>query len=142
MKYTSRETRIAKLTELVEHFKFNLEDYKDKKYKEAKVRTDFLDPFFEILDWDVRNEDCKSEDYRDVITEDSLEVQGSKRAPDYCFKIGKERKFYVEAKKPSVDIQREVDPALQVRRYGYTAMLPVSILTDFEEFAVYDTTKR
>ena len=142
MKYTSREQRIAKLKELVEHFKYNLDAYKNKGYKEAKVRIDFLDPFFEIFDWDVRNENRDSEDYRDVITEDSLEVSGSKRAPDYCFKIGKERKFYVEAKKPSVDISQEAEPALQVRRYGYTAGLPVSILTDFQKFAVYDTTKR
>jgi adenine-specific DNA-methyltransferase len=26
-----------------------------------------------------------------------------------------------------------------VRGYGYSAKLPLSILTDFEEFAVYDT---
>ena len=31
------------------------------------------------------------------------------------------------------------EPAFQVRRYGYSAKLPLSILTNFEEFAVYDT---
>ncbi|MFA4907554.1 MAG: N-6 DNA methylase [archaeon] len=31
-------------------------------------------------------------------------------------------------------------PAFQLRRYAYSAKLPVSILTDFEEFIVYDTT--
>ena len=30
-------------------------------------------------------------------------------------------------------------PAFQVRRYGWSAKLNLCILTDFEEFAVYET---
>jgi type I restriction-modification system DNA methylase subunit len=44
----------------------------------------------------------------------------------------------VEAKKPSVDIKSDISPAYQLRRYAWSAKLPLSILTDFEEFAVYD----
>jgi len=139
MQCNTREQRIAKLTELVNKFDNNIDQYKSKEYKEAKLRTDFLNPFFEILDWDISNEAGKSEDYRDVIIEDTLEIGDSKKAPDFCFKIGRERKFYVEAKKPSVDIKNETEPSLQVRRYGYTAGLPLSILTDFEELSIYDT---
>ncbi|MDD2774218.1 MAG: TaqI-like C-terminal specificity domain-containing protein [Elusimicrobiales bacterium] len=142
MKYQTREEKISRLRELTARFQSHLAEYKNKDYKEAKLRHDFLNPFFELLDWDIYNESGKSEDYRDVIVEDSLEVSGSRKAPDYCFKIGKERKFYVEAKKPSVDIKHEVEPSLQVRRYGHTAGLPLCILTDFEEFSVYDTTRR
>ena len=47
-------------------------------------------------------------------------------------------KFFVEAKKPAVDIKSDVGPAFQLRRYAWTAKLPLSILSDFEEFAVYD----
>ena len=32
----------------------------------------------------------------------------------------------------------EVCPAYQIRRYAWSAKLPLSILTDFEELAVYD----
>jgi adenine-specific DNA-methyltransferase len=49
------------------------------------------------------------------------------------------RKYFVEAKKPSVNIKEAGDPAFQVRRYAYTTKLPLSILTNFAEFAVYDT---
>ena len=66
-------------------------------------------------------------------------IGGKVKAPDYAFRIGGLRKFFVEAKKPSVNIKDELEPAFQVRRYGYTAKLPLCILTDFEEFAVYDT---
>ena len=46
--------------------------------------------------------------------------------------------FFLEAKKPSVDIKSDAHPAYQLRRYAWSAKLPLSILTDFEEFAVYD----
>ena len=48
------------------------------------------------------------------------------------------RKFFVEAKKTSVNIKDDISPAFQLRRYAWSAKLPLSILTDFEEFAVYD----
>ncbi|MEO7048154.1 MAG: hypothetical protein ABI091_22845, partial [Ferruginibacter sp.] len=50
--------------------------------------------------------------------------------------------FFVEAKKPSVYVKDDVETAYQIRRYAWSAKLPVSILTDFEEFAVYDCKKK
>ena len=47
-------------------------------------------------------------------------------------------KGLLRPKKPSVDLKHQVSPAYQLRRYAYTAKLPLSILTDFEEFSVYD----
>ena len=38
-----------------------------------------------------------------------------------------------------LSIKDDTTPAFQVRRFGYSAKLPLSILMDFEEFAVYDT---
>ena len=52
--------------------------------------------------------------------------------------MGGVRKFFVEAKKPAVNIKTDVDPSFQLRRYGWSAKLPLSILTDFEEFVIYD----
>ena len=131
--------KLQKLHELTDQFKTNFIQYKNTNYDEANTRVDFIDKFFELLDWDVRNKLGFSEDYRDVVREDKVIIQGKPKAPDYSFRIGKERKFFVEAKKPSVNIKKDIAPAYQVRRYGYTAKVPLSILTDFEEFAVYDT---
>ena len=61
------------------------------------------------------------------------------KAPDYSFRIGGQRKFFVEAKKPSIDLYNSKDAVFQLRRYGWTAGLSLCILTDFEEFAVYQT---
>jgi hypothetical protein len=63
---------------------------------------------------------------------------GTHNAPDYCFRIGGARKFFLEAKKPSVSIKDEPTPAYQLRRYAWSAKLPLSLLTDFEELAIYD----
>ncbi|MDR3108854.1 MAG: N-6 DNA methylase [Planctomycetaceae bacterium] len=132
---TAKET----LQQLVIQFRDNLAQYKNVNYDEANTRVDFIDKFFELLGWDVRNTQGFSEQYRDVVREDRVQIDNRPKAPDYSFRIGGYRKFFVEAKKPSVNIHDEIAPAFQVRRYGYTAKLALSILTDFEEFAVYDT---
>jgi len=126
------------ITELVTRFDRHREAYQSGKYNEEQLRIEFINPFFESLGWDVNNKQGDAEPYKDVIHEDAIKVGGITKAPDYCFRIGGMRKFFVEAKKPSVDIKETVSPAFQLRRYAWSAKLPLSILTDFEEFAVYD----
>ena len=127
---------------LVDHFDQNRDAYLSGSYNEAQLRHEFLGPFFEALGWDVYNHQGSAMPYRDVIFEDSLKVGGATKAPDYCFRIGGMRKFFVEAKNPSVNIAADSGPAFQLRRYAWSAKLPLSILTDFEEFAVYDCRSR
>jgi type I restriction-modification system DNA methylase subunit len=133
------QDKLSKLKELVLLFGTNISQYKSQNYDEANLRVDFADKFFEILDWDVRNTQGFAENYRDVVREDKLIISGKPKAPDYSFRIGGHRKFFVETKRPFVNIKEDNISAFQIRRYGYTAKLPLCILTDFEEFAVYDT---
>lgn len=126
------------LYKLVERFDRNYEAYRSREYSEAQVRVDFINPLLELLGWDVDNKQGRPEAYRDVIYEDRVKVGGGTKAPDYGFYAGGARRFFLEAKKPSVDLQNDVNPAVQLRRYAWSAKLPLSILTDFEEFAVYD----
>jgi len=123
---------------LVENFERNLDSYRNGKYNETQVRRDFIDPLFNALGWDMVNSAGYAEAYRDVIHEDAIKVGNSTKAPDYSFRIGGQRKFFLEAKKPSVNIKDDVLPAFQLRRYAWSAKLPLSIVTDFEEFAIYD----
>jgi len=127
-----------RIKKLIETFDCNLESYKKGIYNETQARREFIDPFFEALGWDVANKQGYAEAYKDVIHEDAIKVGGVTKAPDYCFRIGGARKFFLEAKKPSINIQEDIHPAYQLRRYGWSAKLPLSILTDFEELAVYD----
>src|SRR3989441_3797752 len=126
------------ILDLVERFERNKDAYRSPQYNETQLRREFLDPFFQALGWDVNNEQGYAEAYKDVIHEDAIKVGEATKAPDYCFRIGGARKFFLEAKRPSVDIKNDVTPAFQLRRYGFTTKLPLNILSDFEEFAVYD----
>ncbi len=103
--------------ELVERFERNLDVYKRVDYKEARVRIEFIDPFFEALGWDVRNVQGRGEHDKDVIYEDAIKVGGKTRAPDYSFRVGQERRFFLEAKKPAISLIGDVGPAYQLRRY-------------------------
>jgi predicted type IV restriction endonuclease len=139
MALTIEKEKIKELKNLINLFEDNIKQYKGKHYDEAKTRVDFIDKFFSVLGWDIANIQGYSEQYREVVREDKVEIKGKVKAPDYSFRIGGVRKFFVEAKKPSIDIKYDIEPAFQLRRYAYTAKLPLSILTDFEEFAIYDT---
>ena len=127
---------------LVETFRENIDSYRSSSYNEAQVRIEFIDPMFKALGWDMDNEAGYAEAFKDVIHEAAIKVGGATKAPDYCFRIGGTRKFFLEAKKPAVSIRNAPEPAYQLRRYAWSAKLPLSILTDFEEFAVYDCRTR
>jgi hypothetical protein len=56
------------------------------------------------------------ERYKDVAHKDTVKVGGSTRPPDYSFRIGGMCKFFVEAKKPALNLRE--DPASK-HRIGY-----------------------
>ncbi len=126
------------IRDLVQRFEQHQRELRSGQYNEAQLRQEFLNPFFAALGWDMFNTQGYAETYKEVIHESSVEVEGSAKAPDYAFRIGGATKFFVEAKKPSVNIQQDIHPAHQVRSYAWSAKLPLAILTDFEELAVYD----
>lgn len=130
------------IAHLVKHFQTNRAQYLASGYKEAHARQEFIDPLFIALNWDVHNSQRAAPDYREVVVEDSLDIEGQTKAPDYAFRVGRERKFFGEAKKPGVDLKNAAEPAYQLRRYAWSAKLPLSILTDFEELSIYDCRMR
>lgn len=140
---TQKEEAYNEIAQLVERFTEQYDSYKKADYNETLTRRDFIDPFFKALGWDIDNKNGYAEAYREVIHEDRVKIGKATKAPDYSFRlVGGKRLFFVEAKKPSVAVKDEIQPAYQVRRYGWSAKLPVSIITDFEEFSIYDCTKK
>jgi len=131
-------TAPKEIKRLVERFRENRDVYCSSAYNETQARREFIDPFFKALGWDVANEKGYAEAYKEVIHEDAIKIGGATKAPDYAFRIGGVRKFFVEAKRPGVNIKEDANASYQLRRYAWSAKLPLSILTDFEEFAVYD----
>lgn len=141
---TSREDAHQAVRTLVERFREKQSDYtrSGSIYNETQLRTDFLNPFLQALGWDVLNEKDAPQHLREVVHEDTVEIEDETgklwKKPDYAMRAGLERKFFVEAKKPSVRIAEDDKPAFQLRRYGWSARMPVSVLTNFDKLAIYD----
>lgn len=117
--------------QLVEKFDQGSAAYKRRDYNETQLRVEFVNPLFEALGWNVR-------DSSQVSHETRVLVEGKPKHPDYGFRIGKTTHFYLETKKPALNLKDDPSPAYQLRRYGWSGNLPVSILSDFEEFIIYD----
>lgn len=126
--------------ELVERFLTNQQHFMSPAYGEAATRIEFVNPLFQSLGWDMSNAAGYADAYKDVVVEYNLKVGSSHTSPDYSFRVGGERKFFVEAKKPAIDITKDPAPAYQIRRYAWTAKLPISVLVNFRHLAIYDGT--
>ena len=135
-----KERACAFVTELVQKFEHSESDYMQTGYNETQTRTEFVTPLLEAFGWDVHNKRHQALAYRDVIQESSVDVDQEKlsKRPDYELRLSRQRKLFVEAKKPSVNISKDRSSAFQTRRYGYSASLPISIVTNFRQMAVYD----
>lgn len=88
-------TEISQIEELIGRYSQNREAYKSGQYNETQLRREFLDPFFKALGWDVENKHGYAEAYKDVVHEDAIKIGGVTKAPDYSFRIGGTRKFFV-----------------------------------------------
>ena len=66
------DVKTESLRNLVEKFRGNFNQYKSGQYNEATTRADFIDPFFELLDWDINNKQGWDENYREVVLEDKV----------------------------------------------------------------------
>lgn len=107
-------------------------------YKEDWTRAEYIEPLFNALGWTRLNPAHLSNRSTGYVRELPLSSSGSAKSPDYGFYVDGLRTFYVEAKKPSVNIRSDSKPALQIRNYGWSAKDDIGILTDFQDFAVYN----
>jgi adenine-specific DNA-methyltransferase len=108
-----------KLDKLV--FDFQLANY--KSMNEYQTRTSFIDPFWEIMGWQIRNQ-----------TEVQMErTDKESKRPDYRFIKKNKVLFFVEAKKPAEDLKNPKH-IYQTKLYCWNGNVPLAILTDFEEF--------
>lgn len=161
---SDRESGRKAVRVLVEAFGDVLGYHKSAEFDETTNRQRFIDPLFAALGWDVADVNHRGP-YADVLLEYSLRqadmaqaadsedeedervetaLAGKKavgsigvRRPDYSFRVNGERQFFVEAKRPSVDINSP-RPIYQVKSYGWSAGTPLALLTDFEELLVFD----
>lgn len=119
----AKSTARARVADLVRAFRLNEHDYLGASYNETQARTDFITPLLEAFGWDIHNNKGQPLALREVIEEATVEVGEERlsKKPDYELRLARQRKIFVEAKKPNVRIDRDRGPAFQTRRYGYSA---------------------
>lgn len=136
----------ARVCELITRFEQHAKDrFLQPVYQEAEARKDFIDPLLKALGWDVDHEVQHNPYEQEVKVERSIQMARSSRRADYAFYLAPnfhDVRFFVEAKKPSVDISKSADAHFQTLRYGYSANTPLAILTDFERIIVLDCRRR
>ena len=137
-------TAFSRVKELAKDFQANEKRFLESSYSEAQVRISFIDKFWIALGWDVNHEREKNPYEQEVKVEPPVKVgdkrnQRTKKA-DYAFFAApnfRDVKFYVEAKKPSRNLDN-ADDYFQTIRYGWSSNTPIAVLTDFEQFRVVD----
>lgn len=138
----SKEQSLQQLQQLVDAFRTRQVDFERSNYSEAQLRVDYINPLLKTFGWDVDNESQASQRLREVIQEESIDVedgeQSVRKNPDYTLRFQGNRQLFVEAKKVSLDIENSKISAFQLRRYGWNAQLGVSVLTNFKTLIFYD----
>lgn len=154
------------IEKLVVYFEKNIHQIKTPSFNEAQTRQLLIDPFFEAFGWDVRNKNMEPPYRLEVISEGRVKTilknnsrhdediqyiiedefkadhKLATKKPDYRFRIQGQTKFFVEAKKPYIDLSTNLNAIFQIKRYGFSARVPISILTDFDQFRVFDCTRK
>lgn len=142
----NREKGKFLIEQKINDFYKNEKELLTKAFQETEARSRFIDPFFEALGWDFSQTNLKKQ-FWDIHREFSQKDNSSTKKPDYAFRIkdgNKYReKFFVEAKAPWVPLT-DYKPVFQAKRYAFSSngKTPIVILTDFEEFRVFNGLER
>ncbi|OGY43412.1 MAG: hypothetical protein A2729_04545 [Candidatus Buchananbacteria bacterium RIFCSPHIGHO2_01_FULL_39_14] len=123
----NKEESKKQIKRLVEKYQ-NFTPSQKRECNESMICKDFVLPLFQALGWDV---------YNNFGHEVASEAQISGKRADYAFYVNDVIKFFVEAKKPSVDL-REEKLAEQAVFYAWHKSVPWAILTNFEVIKVFN----
>lgn len=127
------------LTALVDRFVARRVSEPGESLTEARLRTDFIDPFVRFLGWDVDNRAGAPEAYREVIVHPAGPPGDNVFCPDYELRIGGLPQFIIAVQRPGSSHRSRAHVAFRLRSHAWNARLPLAILTDFEELSIYDT---
>lgn len=134
-----RMTIKEKLQNLVSRYQKAKDSGQLQGASEATMRT-WIDELLSLFGWNVQNT-------HQVLTEHTLgkaekeklqEIGSTNTRPDYTLVNGTVKLSFVDAKSLAVNIAEDKDAAFQIRSYGWSISAPFSIVTNFEQLAIYD----
>lgn len=149
--YTKEQSK-EEIKKLVEQFDNDFGGKKNPDFKEAHLEEKYIKPFFSYLNWNIHNENIQKgrEEFR---VQTSHRVKKTVKEPDYELWIPDKdtnvmrRCLFMEAKSPKYDLKKEVNYIRQAYQYAHSTLsladhsrnrTRLSLLTDFEEFRLFD----
>lgn len=125
---------VSELKRLCTCFEQGSKGFLAPTYSEARLRADFLDPFFRALGWDMENRAGLIQTKREVEIESRTDMAGRRKLADYLFRTDGMDRFICEAKKPAEELRRH---AFQTKRYAWNKGVWMGILSDFEDLHIF-----
>lgn len=128
-----------KLAGLVERFIKAKEEGKLDYASEETIRT-WINELLSLFGWDVQNtHQVLQERTLEKDKRDKLRGIGSTNVrPDYTLANGSVPLSFIDAKSLDVNIAESKESSFQIRSYGWSIGAMFSIVTNFEQFAVYE----
>src|SRR5262245_51582903 len=130
------------VADLVERFERNADEYRGGQLHETRLHDEIIAPFFKCLGWELNGPKRDTPSVQGDVPVDRLSTLPQGGARDYSFSVHGVRKFFLKTTTPSPAARDDPAPALQLRRFGWSANLAISLLTDFEQLAVYNCRSR
>lgn len=128
------------LKKLIESYKNVRSKTDDKDISEQTIRS-WIQDFLEIFGWDTK-------DTSSIIQEKQLSkkekeklgaINSTANRPDYKLLTNGRVKTFLDTKNIDVNIEKSKDSAFQIKSYGWSISAPCAFITNFDEFAIYDT---
>ena len=131
--------RLVELSSLIKRYQEAKDNGQLQNASEATMRA-WIDELLSLFGWDVQNT-------QQVLTEHTLnkrerirlnEIGSTNTRPDYTLVNGRVKLAFVDAKSLDVNIENDKGVAFQIRSYGWSIGAPFSVVTNFEQLAIYD----
>ena len=135
------KNRKEALKNLIKKYKDIRDKNNDKDMSEQTIRS-WIQDFLEIFGWDTQ-------DTSSIVQEKQLfkkekgklrEINSTANRPDYKLLANGRVQTFLDTKNVDVNIKKCKKSAFQIKSYGWSISAPCAFITNFDEFAIYDTT--
>lgn len=127
----AREAAKAKIAQLLDNYNRLKAEQKLDTFNEPQTKSDFIEPLFEALGWDMRNLS------HPIAHEVTYEEKVSKGRADYGFRVDGIIRFYLEAKSMKEGVGND-EFVKQAITYSWNKDCAWSVLTDFKTLRIFN----
>lgn len=105
----------------------------------ARARGRSVRELLKLLAWGTNHGRPHESEPGVIVSEHRLQTIASdeRRPPQYSLFVGDTRKCFVEVSPHSPELGDDAAPAFQLRRFAWSANVPASILSNFEDLSIY-----